>query len=182
MSAGGVASPPHNARPQRHTSECLRTPARCRSAVRRPWDHGRVGISDRDSWLLREAYPTGRATGWRRTGCLLMLIVPVVLIVFGLLVALVANIADSDSFDVGDTRLVTVVVGECWRAQVEVDGRVWMADSSNAAPVAWGQDEERGRLTRKSDELAVFEAGDGERIELSGAEFHEAGCPLQGRS
>ena len=141
-----------------------------------------MGISDRDSWLLREAYPTGRATGWRRTGCLLMLLVPLVLIVVGLLVALVVNIVDSDSFDVGDTRSVTVVVGECWRAQVEVDGQVWMADSANAAPVAWGQDEERGLLTRTSDDLAVFEASDGERIELSGAEFQEAGCPLQGRS
>jgi hypothetical protein len=82
---------------------------------------------------------------------------------------------------VGDTRSVTVVVGECWRPSVEVDGREWRADE-DIAPVAWGQDEERGVLTRKSDDLAVFEAGDGESVELSGAEFVNAGCPLQGRS
>lgn len=140
-----------------------------------------MGIRDRDSWLLREAYPTGRATGWRRTGCLVMLVAPVVLIAVGLLVTLIANIADDDPFEVGDTRLVTVMVGECWRPTVEVDGREWRADE-DTAPAAWGQGEERGLLTRNSDELAVFEAGDGERVELSGAEFVNAGCPLQGRS
>lgn len=48
-----------------------------------------MGISDRDSWLLREAYPSGHASGWRRTGCLVMLIGALVLItVAGVLVAL----------------------------------------------------------------------------------------------
>jgi hypothetical protein len=111
-----------------------------------------------------------------------MLVVSTAVIIVSVLAVLFGNVAFNDSFDVGDTRDVTVVVGECWRAQVEVDGRVWGADSANAAPVAWGQDEERGLLTRVSDEVAVFEASDGERIELSGAEFQEAGCPLQGRS
>lgn len=51
-----------------------------------PWEHAEVGISDRESWLLREAYPAGRATGWRRTGCLVMLAIPLVLIVAALVV------------------------------------------------------------------------------------------------
>jgi hypothetical protein len=60
---------------------CLTPPSAApalRGAYRRPpWEHAGVGVSDRESWLLREAYPTGRATGWRRTGCLLMLALPV---------------------------------------------------------------------------------------------------------
>jgi len=48
-----------------------------------------VGIEDRESWLLREHYPTGRASGGRRTGCLLMIAVPLVLV----LVVLVASAA-----------------------------------------------------------------------------------------
>lgn len=33
-----------------------------------------LGIPDRDSWLLRSMYPTGTARGWRRTGCIAMLV------------------------------------------------------------------------------------------------------------
>lgn len=49
-----------------------------------------VGPSDRKSWLLTDAYPTGRATGWRRTGCMVMLIVALLLIVAAVVAAVVA--------------------------------------------------------------------------------------------
>ena len=44
---------------------------------------------DRESWLLQSYYPTGVARGWRRTGCMVMLIAPLVIIVVGLVVAVV---------------------------------------------------------------------------------------------
>jgi hypothetical protein len=33
-----------------------------------------VGIPDKDSWFLNEYVPTGTARGWRRTGCVAMLV------------------------------------------------------------------------------------------------------------
>lgn len=49
-----------------------------------------MGISDRDSWLLREAYPSGHASGWRRTGCFIMLIGALILVVLAAVIALLA--------------------------------------------------------------------------------------------
>jgi hypothetical protein len=40
-----------------------------------------VGIPNEDSWFLTNLYPTGVARGWRRVGCLVMLIVPLLIIV-----------------------------------------------------------------------------------------------------
>jgi hypothetical protein len=49
-----------------------------------------VGIPDRDSWLLRDHYPTGRARGWRRAGCLVLLVGAMVLIVVAVVAAMLA--------------------------------------------------------------------------------------------
>lgn len=51
----------------------------------------RLGIPDRESWLLREYFPTGHASGWRRTGCLGFLIVGLALIVLSVIVLLVTG-------------------------------------------------------------------------------------------
>ncbi len=46
-----------------------------------------MGIADRDSWLLREAYPSGHASGWRRVGRMALLVGALVLIVVALVIA-----------------------------------------------------------------------------------------------
>jgi hypothetical protein len=84
-------------------------------------------------------------------------------------------------FGVGDSRDVTVVVGDCWRAEIEIGGRRWVAPSSQAAPSSWGQGPEAGSLTRLSVDEAVFRARDGQEVEMYGTEFHDAACPLSGR-
>ena len=44
-----------------------------------------MGPPDRESWLLTNLYPTGHARGWRRTGCLVMLVVPLAVVIVQLL-------------------------------------------------------------------------------------------------
>jgi hypothetical protein len=51
-----------------------------------------VGIPDRASWLLREQYPTGTARGWRRLGCMAMMIAPLVIIILMIVVTIVIEV------------------------------------------------------------------------------------------
>jgi hypothetical protein len=49
-----------------------------------------VGVPDRQSWLLREHYPTGTARGWRRTGCFVMMVGALALGTLTIVAAIVA--------------------------------------------------------------------------------------------
>jgi len=51
-----------------------------------------VGIPDRESWLLREAYPTGTARGWRRAGCLAAIAVTLAALVAAVVVVLIVGL------------------------------------------------------------------------------------------
>lgn len=50
-----------------------------------------MGITDEESWFRTRYLPTGRATGWRRTGCLVMLVVALVFVVVAIVLALVVG-------------------------------------------------------------------------------------------
>lgn len=50
-----------------------------------------MGIPDEESWFRTRYLPTGRATGWRRTGCLVMLVVALLLVAAAIVLALVTG-------------------------------------------------------------------------------------------
>ena len=72
-------------------AEAVRRHSR-REAAPAPCDHAGVGPSDRESWLLREKYPTGTARGWRRTGCFVMMIGALALGLLTIVVSIVAAV------------------------------------------------------------------------------------------
>lgn len=91
-------------------------------------------------------------------------------------------VRSGDGFEVGDSRAVTVSVGECWRPEVTVGGRLWVAPSSDPSPASWGQGPEHGVIERVGDDDSVFTATDGQSVSMLASEFHDATCPINPRS